>query len=447
MSAAAPLSLVDRFLDRVEMLTGLDLDRGSGRDVIARYLAKRAPGRAGEALLARLTSTTTPEAIALLDAVTVCHTSFYRDAEQMHLVERLLARTPPTVTARIWIAACATGEEAYTVALIAHRLGRDVDILATDLNASALAVARRGRYSAWALRALPATYRDDLVGAGSFELRPEVARSVRFVRHNLVDPPPEAAFDLVLCRNVLMYLSRPRIRGVLARLSGALAPTGKLLLGAGDVVAHAPEGLRIVVEGHRFLLERDETPARRDGKAPGHDAGVFGALAISRTSPALEVPPRLETAISAGPPPLVEPPEPIVIAHTPRGAILRGHALLDAGEVAGALRWYERALEVDPLDVEARFAAGLAHHLRGDPLAAIEALRGALVLDPDLWPAELYLGLSLRRLGERGAKEALIRAAQTAKRSPPLALSGHLASRLEAWRSDVAVLARMQTFA
>ena len=446
--------VIERLLDRVEALSGLDLDRGSGRGVLSRYLARHAPGVAAEELLARITSTTTPEAVELLDAVTVCHTSFHRDAEQMDMVASLLARGGHRPF-NVWVAACATGEEAYTVALLAQRLGRPVRILGTDLNSAALAVAARRRYSDWALRELPPAYRPFFTRCGDhhWEIDASVAASVTFARHNLIDRPPDGAWDLVLCRNVLMYLSRHRVATVLTRLGKALAPGGKLLLGAGDVLASPPEGLQIVSLGNRFVLERvDAEPAPKASTAPTITA-VFPLAAPREVFEAPPSQPALERTPSAPAEASSVPAETSRVsaeasrapARGPRGNLVSGHERLEAGEVAEALECYARALDEDPLDVEARFAIGIAHHLRDEPLEAVLALRGALVLEPELWPAELYLGLNLRRLGEEGADAALARAARGAARAPGLPLSDHLSSRLEAWRSDVAILARSRS--
>jgi len=100
-------------------------------------------------------------------------------------------------------------------------------------------------------------------------------------------------------------------------------------------------------------------------------------------------------------------------------------------------------LEADPLCVEARLIAGIAYQLTGDALQATTALRAALVLAPDLWPAETYLGFALRQLGdEANAKRALRRGAQLAEAAGRLPLSPSVATWFEGWRVDVIEMGR-----
>jgi chemotaxis protein methyltransferase CheR len=129
-----------------------------------------------------------------------------------------------------WSAACASGEEAYTLALLWPRL----DVLATDVHAPVLARARRGRYPASSLRELTAAERErGFVACGAeHSVRAEVAARVTVARHDLRDPEPTGPFDLVLCRNAAFtYLDADAQRAVLRRLAGALRPGGALVVG------------------------------------------------------------------------------------------------------------------------------------------------------------------------------------------------------------------------
>jgi chemotaxis protein methyltransferase CheR len=132
---------------------------------------------------------------------------------------------------RAWSAGCASGEEAYTLAL----LWPAIDVLATDVHAPVLERARRARYPASSLRELTAAERDRgfVMDAGEHRLRSEIAARVVVARHDLRDPPPAAApFDLVLCRNAAFtYLDADTQRAALDRLAEALVPGGALVLG------------------------------------------------------------------------------------------------------------------------------------------------------------------------------------------------------------------------
>jgi chemotaxis protein methyltransferase CheR len=132
---------------------------------------------------------------------------------------------------RAWSAGCASGEEAYTLAL----LWPAIDVLATDVHAPVLERARRARYPGSSLRELTAADRERgfLAAGAERAVRPEIAARVAVARHDLRDPPPAGApFDLVLCRNAAFtYLDAEAQRGVLDRLAGALVPGGALVIG------------------------------------------------------------------------------------------------------------------------------------------------------------------------------------------------------------------------
>jgi chemotaxis protein methyltransferase CheR len=145
---------------------------------------------------------------------------------------------------RIWSAGCSTGQEAYSLALLfANQAAKwndwAIEILGTDVSPQAIAQAREGLYSQFEVqRGLPITdllTRFDQEGE-SWRIKHQAIVRPTFVVHNLLDAPPAGHFDLVLCRNVLLYFSAERRRHVLDRLSQAVAPDGLLMLGAGETV-------------------------------------------------------------------------------------------------------------------------------------------------------------------------------------------------------------------
>jgi chemotaxis protein methyltransferase CheR len=185
----------------------------------------------------------------VLSALTTHDTSFFRGAEAFRalreeVLPELRARRAPGERVRIWCAACSTGQEPYSVAMLARELGwtgRDVEILATDISERAVAQARLGIYSQMeVIRGLSNTdlARHFLKDGRHWRVRPELAELIRFGAHNLVrEPAPEAGLDLILCRNVMMYFD-PGTRATLERgLAASLRPGGCLLLGAEE----APE--------------------------------------------------------------------------------------------------------------------------------------------------------------------------------------------------------------
>lgn len=184
----------------------------------------------------------------VVDALLNQETSFYRDAGVLEAVVTavdLLAEQGVTRRPRIWSAACSTGQEPLSLAILfaerAARLGcGEPEIVATDVSEAAINRARAGRYSQFEIqRGLPVRRMIEWFEAVDPEwiARADLVRRVTYRRQNLVsDPPPPGRFDVVLCRNVLLYLSPQLRREVLDRIASAIRPDGLLVLGAGETV-------------------------------------------------------------------------------------------------------------------------------------------------------------------------------------------------------------------
>jgi chemotaxis protein methyltransferase CheR len=182
----------------------------------------------------------------IVDALVNCETSFYRDQPVFDmLADVVAAHEEKGRRVRIWSAGCATGQEPLSLAM--HYAERQADrrtpvpeIVATDVSDTALGRARSGRYNQFEIqRGLPIRrmmrwFDGD---GGDWVAKAELLRLIQFRRMNLVtDRPPPGKFDVVLCRNVLIYLSAPTKMAVFAMLAEALAPGGTLVLGAGETV-------------------------------------------------------------------------------------------------------------------------------------------------------------------------------------------------------------------
>ncbi len=183
----------------------------------------------------------------LVGSLLIKVTEFFRDTKVMdHLrrrvVPELLAHAGVARELRVWCAGCATGEEAYTVAMLVadalgdHRQQAEVRIFATDIDAAALAFARRGVYGAGAVRNVPADLLDRyFVAAGDeFSVTKELRDMVVFGEHDLGARPPFPRIDLILCRNVLIYFKPELQQRVLRAFAFALRDGGWLVLGSSE---------------------------------------------------------------------------------------------------------------------------------------------------------------------------------------------------------------------
>ncbi len=200
----------------------------------------------------------------MLDCITTNETRFFREPQQLaFLSQRVLPRLRRQADAdlrprrvRVWSAGCATGEEPYTLAMILrHHLpfeaGWEIEVLATDLSGRALKRAEEACYALDRAEEIPAPYLKAymLKGVRSREgwmrVHPAIHALVRFSRINLcADPFPPHPFDLVACRNVLIYFDPETRERVVSRLVDRLGEAGLLLLGHAESLTGPRHGLR-----------------------------------------------------------------------------------------------------------------------------------------------------------------------------------------------------------
>jgi len=365
---------------------------------------------------------------ALVRELTIGETHFFRYQEQFealrdHVFPAILHRNRHERRLRIWSAGCATGPEPYSLAILLERefgaalANWHVSILATDLNQEFLQRAQAGVFAEWALRGLSEELRRDCFRHTDAGWRIEDAyrRWTTFQYHNLVtDPAPKspmdgAAFDLVLCRNVMIYFNEETIRTVLSSLHGALQPDGWLLVGHAEgnqewfrsFHARALPGTAVYqrkATGHQSGAALSGTPARRTPvDAPveaSRSPDPFGPMLAWRPHP-------LDGAPVTDPAPDPPAPQPV-----PDGVgEVRGHA--NRGAWQDAEESSRRLLADEPLNAKAHFYRGLTLLHQGDAVAAEAALRRAIFLESDLALAYYHLGLLLVGRGDtNGASRA-----------------------------------------
>lgn len=223
----------------------------------------RASGRS-LADYAGLLDTDHEERRRLLSALAIGVTSFFRNPTVWRRLLELLRAAPARGPVAAWSAGCATGEEAYSVAMLLAwvagapgSLPGEWRIDATDLDERSLAVAREGRYPA---RVLPEI---EAVGpplgaraADRFEVAPFLRARVQFLQDDVTAPGQRGPYDLVVCRNVLIYFGAEGQQRALASLTRSLAPGGLLLLGRTELAARDVGPLLELVDGRARIYRR-----------------------------------------------------------------------------------------------------------------------------------------------------------------------------------------------
>jgi chemotaxis protein methyltransferase CheR len=185
----------------------------------------------------------------VLNDLTVNYTTFFRDRDvYVYLEKTVLPRLFKSNEVKIWSAGCATGEEPYSLAiLVQNLLGKKlanckVTILASDLDEDALAKAVKGEYSRKQLNGLE----DSLIGkyfsnnGESYQVKDFVKQLVSFEKHNLMKPSLRKGFDLILCRNVMIFFSRESQQQIHMHFYNALREGGYLVIGKAEVMSGLP---------------------------------------------------------------------------------------------------------------------------------------------------------------------------------------------------------------
>ncbi len=266
--AAGQAAELEAILALLRKRRGLDFRVYRRSMVERRVLGRAALARASDLgqYLARLRRDES-EIEALIGHLTIKVSRFCRDAyvfaklAELVLPERARCRRGAALS--LWSAGCGWGEEAYSLALLLRRAGLAGSVLGTDVHEGALAVARAGLYRPAALAELPAEQVAEYFAlqAGrhgpSYLLEPAVRELVRFQAHDLTAAgPPGRDFDLVLCRNVLIYFDLPTQQRVESLLAASLAPGGFLCLGEAEWLGEPPLSAFAVADRQARLFRK-----------------------------------------------------------------------------------------------------------------------------------------------------------------------------------------------
>jgi chemotaxis protein methyltransferase CheR len=399
---------------------------------------------------------------SLVPLITIKESYFFRVPQQFEAIERqllprLLRARAGSRRLRVWSAACARGEEPATLAMVlAERpelAGWDWRIVATDLDAEALAGARRGLYGERAVAPVPpALVARYFSRRGKlFELAAELRDRIDYRELNLAQPPfelPDPEYDLILLRNVLIYFGRQLQSWVMAHVTRLLARKGVLFLGASETLWQIQDELEAVDLGacYGYRHRRARPPgaeAETRGAAPEQAAAApppatapataAGVPVAARVPAAAGVPTAARVPAAAripAPPPTKSPagslpsaplpPAPAADAArapaaggdqgaaAPRSAmemLLAAARELAADRPDGARRAADDALAADPSEPAGHLLDGFLHDLGGRLEEAAASYRAALYLDPTLFQPRLLLADCLLRLGRRDRAE------------------------------------------
>ncbi len=419
----------DEVLLYVANKTGIELSRGGLLTALQSYVEHRMKELNLEAkgeYVKLLRATNHSELDRLIEIVSVPHTWFFRDLDQMDAMRLAIAQLDqPRHTLRIWIPACATGEDAYSLALLVHQAGHRAQIVGSDLCARSLQFARRARYSSFSLRDLPAQYRRYFhQDRRDWILDEHIKSLVEFRQHNLLEPALTVSdgWDLILCRNVLIYFSPETGLSCAERLARSLHPQGMLAFGAGELIGQPPPGLQSsLLNGRVFFSRPTQASTPQRWQAPG--PVPLAASSAER---------RQESTASAG------------VAPSSEALAAAASALLSAdppGTIADRVMKHSTD---NPLDPMLRLISGVALYAAGDFGHSQNELRAALLLDDHLWPAALYRGLCLESMGKPVlARTEYVHVARLL--GDPLRPNPCLPGGLHALETDLLELARLKT--
>lgn len=400
---------------------------------ISRTLGFDTPSKVAKGMIGS-TTWSQQQVAALASVLTIGETYFFRDGKLFDLLEeRLLPDLISQICIKkpqvnIWSAASCTGEEPYTVAMLLAKNEKFiaqhcVKIHATDLNPQFLEAARRGVYGTWSLRSLSADYlkkyftpKDET----KQELSAEIRSRVTFSQLNLVDDKAVQAyaagtsFDIIFCRNVLIYFTQEQTQAVINSLWRRLAENGLLILSPHDVWCASDTMFEKLIYPSVVILRK------KSGAVTPKPSAVY-----TPTASELDIKPlRIETArkdLNEQPP---LPPDPLAKAKAliQQGRYQQAITLLqplteqklnqadvfqllavaraNSGDFSEAIGCIGAAIQADPLDAYSYYLKAEFHQETQDLQAALTSLRQATFLDPQFILAHLGIASILSKTGK-----------------------------------------------
>ncbi|RMF84095.1 MAG: tetratricopeptide repeat protein [Nitrospinota bacterium] len=439
---------VQRFQSLITAQTGLHIRPEEGErlaQILQTRLEQHHLSSAEEycSLLASDTPASAREWEVLASLLTVGESYFFRDQGQCWLLQdrilpELIARRSQERSLRIWSAGCATGEEPYSLAILLDQLlpgytGWNILILGTDINPQALEKAKRGLYGAWSFRLVdPAVQRRYFIRhKKGWELVERIRKRVIFQVGNLLrDPFPNPSsplhdMDLILCRNVFIYLQQEAVRRIVAKLAATLREGGYLLTGHAELPpTHSLPCLQSRVFPESVIYQREEQRQGEERRERGRESRPLIRKKFLQKKP-LPLSGKRDREPPAGVSPTWEEVQDLFQRGEYILAIAKGEALLhkdprhvdtlcllarayaNRGKYDQAIRYCQQALAIDPFALPPYYLLAHMAEEQGEIETAKQHLKKLLYLSSTCIVAYLELGALYSREGNEMRAEKM----------------------------------------
>ncbi|MCK4285898.1 MAG: hypothetical protein KAX18_06835 [Candidatus Lokiarchaeota archaeon] len=261
---------IDEVIKQLQVLTGLKFD-----NYLYNFIEKRIIYRIQNLKLnshveyLKYLKSNPKEIEEFLERFTINHTYFFRDLDVFKALENYFKNYKTKSKIRVWSAACATGDEAYTVALILDKLSKqtknfpDFKVIASDIDSKAINVAEKGKYSEFSLHNTPDEYtqayfkRKETNYGPEFKLDENLMNKVEFIEEDItISHKKKTKYDVVLCRNFMIYLNNNARNELLRIIESKLINGGLLILGLSESLLKVKSSFKPIDIKHRFYIKR-----------------------------------------------------------------------------------------------------------------------------------------------------------------------------------------------
>ncbi|WP_068467390.1 CheR family methyltransferase [Candidatus Protochlamydia phocaeensis] len=382
--------------------------------------------------------------------LTIGETYFFRDPHFFALLENKIlpgiiqAHQKTDKTIRIWSAACATGEEPYSIAILLHRLipkieDWNIHIIATDINTGFLIKAQRAHYTSWSFRSTPPPIIKNYFVENKkdeFALIPAIRSLVKFSFFNLMNFPYHEMhrelnhFDLIVCHNVLIYFSPAQVKKIIHSLVQSLADGGWLSVSSVEVPFVEDPYLKAISHQNVTIFKKTLSKDPLLAATPALPAIPPPSKPSSLSPPAFKAPPQqpnkreefYETCLSLYQAGKYEETtrllNQLLTPYLQQSQILKDkikeiklliRAYANQGRLDLAQVWCEKGLLVNKFDPLLHYAYATILQEKGNLEKALQALKTALYLDPDLIAAHFLAGIILIRQQDRETANVYLR--------------------------------------